>query len=595
MSTLATTTQATSSRITGSRIVVYLVKAAVLLGLIYLISKFASSMPPICVALLWAGMSAFLALGFAYDYVMRKTHKQSMFKEGGLRARFNSGRVISLLVSFVLAAFLIASLALEVPKWGIAEWCVAILAVPIYLLVSILVGKRIGKEYERPYQAWRSVFWSAGITAVLLCIAFAVLYFVRPQPTFVNAAEAFQYAMHPFQDAQSAILHEAGILVSLTDAFTTYATSKVGESMHVGYTVIQLVLHASSLFGIATLLGICGIDWRELRKVFLPLQTGEEADESSRVRPRYVAVAVALPLLLVAGFMFADAKAAEALRSDDYTAAERFVRKQISYGVYLIDGKYYDKEAVDKLFKEAEQEERQLSDTAQEELVTLVNNLYDGMIENADTYLDWYYSLPADYERLVWMISDAIAQTTGGSETDRATTFVTENFQKCIEENVNTAELQAKIDAFAQASADLKEKYEDELSQYELDVGTEIPEFLVTVEDKKTLDELEVELVEPTQKLMDASARLGLSASAGIAGGVLAKRLTEKLMNKAVGKTIASNIAKVFGPIGIAIGVGIDAAWLKGEELLNRESYKQEIVDAINEQRTETLKALGYA
>ena len=117
----------------------YLVKSVVLVGLLCLFSRQAGSLPPLAIALVWAALSALSAVGVTYHVVVRKTLKRHEYVEKGLLSRLNNGRVASLIVSFAASAWCMAGLILEMPKWGLPEWCILFAAMLLYLVVSLLV------------------------------------------------------------------------------------------------------------------------------------------------------------------------------------------------------------------------------------------------------------------------------------------------------------------------------------------------------------------------------------------------------------------------------------------------------------------------
>ena len=144
-----------------------------------------------------------------------------------------------------------------------------------------------------------------------------------------------------------------------------------------------------------------------------------------------------------------------------------------------------------------------------------------------------------------------------------------------------------------------------------------MPEWLVTTKELLADDFLSQPL-EPTEKLMDAGARIGISAAAGVAGGVLAKKLVEKAMtqqfcskvvakistmaaSRAAGGVVGGALGTVGGPLGAAagvaagtaLGVGVDYVLLNIDEMQNRETYKQEIIATIEEERAEMLALVG--
>ncbi len=577
----------------------YLAKAAALMGVLFVIGRFSPSLPPAGVALLWVAVSGASALGLAYQVVVRKTLKQAQYREGGWRARLNNGRVFSLVVSFVLSAACVASLIFEVAKWGLPQWCLIIASVPVFLLVSVLVRRLLHEEYEPAFLTSHVAQLSGIVVWVLLCGAFLVMTIVQPSETYTSASEAFQSAPQPFADAPSALMREAGDLTALTDGLTSYAMAQTAQVSYVWYLVWRVIMGATTLFAVASLLSLSLLSWPDLKRVFLPLEAAKDPDASRRPVARYVVVAVALPILLFAAFLVADHVVAQAAQTEEYSAAESFVRGQAGLAADLIDGTYYEHEAVAELTQQMGERSSELSAEAKEALVPTINAVYDAQLNNVDAYLDWYYSLPGDYERLATMVTGTVED------------YVSDQFASIIGEGVDDTELVNQIEYFSAQACELEADFRDELASYRLD---DVPEWLLDVQDTTDSASL-LKTLEPTQKLVDAGTRIGVSVGAGATVGIvskqlvkkavdkpffkqLVKKITEKIASKGVGTAIGGALGTVVGgPVGTAvgvaasaaIGVGADYGLLKLDEYLNRDQFRQEIVDIIEEQRAETL------
>ena len=377
--------------------------------------------------------------------------------------------------------------------------------------------------------------------------------------------------------------------------------AKAAEASFAGYVIARLVVAASALFGVASLLGFCSLKGSELRCVFLPLENRGEGSVRRPIAKRYVALVVALPLCLAALFLAADFKTAEVSQTGEFTMAEKIVRDQVGIAAYLIDGKYYDQLAVEELMGDIKARSEGLSERFESEVTPLINASFDARLANVDSYLDWYYSLPADYERLAKLVTGSVES------------YASEQFEAKIEEGIDDSQIEDKLEEFSGQAEALKSEFEARLADCEL---AGVPDWLLTVQEMPRAD-LFSDSLEPTEKLLEAPERFGISATAGAAGGMLGKKLVEKVLKKEFfGKIVgrissalttrvaggaagaaAGSIVPGIGTIagfaaGTAIGIGADYGMLKLDEAQNREIYKQEIVDAIEEQRAETLAAV---
>ena len=632
----------------------YAIKAAAVVALLFLFSHVAAWAPGWCVAVVWAVCSVLLAAGITYHAVVKKTINQAALHASGMLGRINGGRTFRLIAAFIVSAVGIAGLLVASVGWDVWQWGLAVVAVPLFLLVHMLVDKVVGKEAALLFRASLDVRASACITGVLLFAASFTLFAVQPTPEVTSATEAFLSAENPFASSPSTIMSEAGLAVSYADALSTYGLSRFGELNAFGRYCAQALLLVSSIFGLAGLLGTCALDLRELKRVFLPLEkirTGQEAAARASHgagAPRLpllkapIVAAVATPLVLVGAFIASDTALAQMKAADELTPAENLVREAFGTTAYVLDNKYYDQQQVQALMEETTVKSAALSEDARNDLIPLINEAFDARVANVDAYLDWYYSLGADYERLGNLITGTIES------------FVADQLTSSLEAGVDDSEFVSTLQSYVDQAATLKAEYEEGLANSEL-IG--IPEWLLTSTEAITADFFS-DPIEPAQRLLDFGERLGVSAVAGGVGGVAAgvvtskavggaasdaaekaagkqaaktaekaaaKNIGSKIVEKAAGKAffkaIVSRIGSMLGSRGVgaavggaagtlvgpgvgtavgiaagaAIGVGVDYGLLMLDEAQNRESYKAEIVESIEEERAEALAQIEGA
>ena len=642
----------------------YAIKAAAVVALLFLFSRVAAWAPGWCVAVVWAACSVLLAAGITYHAVVKKTINQAALHAGGMLGRINGGRTFRLIAAFIVSAVGVAGLLVASVGWSAWQWGLAVAAVPLFLLVYMLVDKVVGKEAALLFRASLGARASACITGGLLFVASFALFAVQPTPEVTSATEAFLSAENPFASSPSTIMSEAGLAVSYADALSTYGLSRLGELNAFGRYCAQGLLLLSSLFGLAGLLGTCALDLRELKRVFLPLEKiGSEQETVAGVdrstgtaRPALlkapIVAAVVAPLILVGAFVASDSALAQMKSADELTPAENLVREAFGTTAYVLDGKYYDQQQVQTLMEETTVKTAALSENARNDLVPLVNAVFDARVANVDSYLDWYYSLGADYERLGNLITGTIES------------FVADQLTESLEAGVDDSEFVSTLQSYVDQAVAINAEYEEGLANSEL-IG--IPEWLLTSTETITADFLSGP-IEPTQRLLDAGERFGISATVGGVGGVAAgvatskavggaaekaaaktaekaaagaagdaaekaagkqaakaaekavtKNIGSKIVEKAAGKAffkaIVSRIGSMIGSRGVgaavggaagtlvgpgvgtavgiaagaAIGVGVDCGLLMLDEAQNRESYKAEIIEAIEEERAEAL------
>ena len=367
-----------------------------------------------------------------------------------------------------------------------------------------------------------------------------------------------------------------------------YGTSRAAETSEVGYAICRGVLVFSAFCGVASLLGLCSLGGSELKRVFLPLDAGVSPDAApAKVEARKTWWR-SLPVVLVAS-PAVDSMVAKASQTQEYTAAQRFVRDQVDLAVYVLDGTYYEYQAVQEALNQAKLESAALAEEAQATLVPLINASYDARIANVDAYLDWYYSLPADYERAAEPITGSGAeelqqdQSPGPDRGRRRRHRVRGPAPNLLGSRRGSRAGPAEQIAACEIAG--------------------IPEWLPVVKDEVTTDAL-LGPLEPSEQFASAGERLltsaGTGAAVGVGTGIAAKKLvskavekpffkmivseiTKRLGSRAVGSAVGGAVGAVGGPVGVVAGiaaggvagVGVDYGLLKLDEFWNRETYRR--------------------
>ncbi|MBQ9002482.1 MAG: hypothetical protein IJ087_11580 [Eggerthellaceae bacterium] len=567
----------------------YLLKASALVAVLFAVSRFAPAMPAWALGLVWALLSAIPATGVTYHAVIAKTARQRNFQEKSHLGRVNNGRIVCFVLSYAASALLVAGFIAESPTWSAAMWVSVTATVPIYLAVSTIALRVVSKEATPLLQESYAALASALITGALACVAFALATYALPHPAYTMAAQAFMEAPKPFAGSPSALASEVGDLSALVGGLSSYALTKAADGSFGSYVALLVAVNGGAFFGIAGQLAVCSIRPGELKRIFFRLESLDGHKADMMVLKRFVVTSIVLPLMLAGGFCYADARAGEIVQTGEYTMAQKIIREQVSLAVYTLDGKRYDLRAVDDLLAQAREESDRLAADAEATLVPLVNASFDARVANVDGYLDWYYSLFADWEQLASMVT--------GSAED----FMTSRLEEKIEQGIDDSELNAALEGFVRQAELLKVSTLEKLSEYE--IPGDYPDWIVS--EKVQLGELFDRSVEPSQKFLDATSRAGISVAASVAAGVITKKLLTKLVGKSFFKAVAGRIAglagasaasTIGGPVVIAFvvigGVIVDVGLLKAEELMNRESYRNEIVATIEEQRAEALSAI---
>ncbi len=562
---------------------IYFAKALALVAFLFLMSKALPNMPPIAIGVFWVLFSIVSAAGLTYHSMIEKILKRHKYKPGSFLAHLNEGRALRTGVNYVIAAIAAAGLLIKAPAWGTAEWVLALLAVPGYMLVYIAVGKWVETQYEPDYQTSSTVFISVIVAFMLLCLAAVIVSMAIPGPTYATASEAYSAADNFLSDSSSAILSEFAMLSSFLSWVPDYAISKASVSHPLWISLLRAFFIMSPMFGLASLFGTCAIEQQELKRIFLPLAS----DASTKIRKvtvaKYAIVPAILSVLLCAGFAYADNKVGETIQTGEHTFVVRIIHDAINIVVYEMDGKYLDTHAVEGTLEEIKAESQKLSDEMKEKLVKFATDSSRIRRQNVDNYLEWYYGLPGSFERLV--------QSIGGSD-DAA---VEDKFLSYIDEGIDSTQIDKDIDEYNKQIEQLERDYNAQLEKCEI---KDVPESIVMVEKKVKPEQLHAMAFKPSERfvtVMDESG-IGIATTIGamsVIGGSAVK-LTGKLLFRGVLKG-ATMLARANIVAGVVL-TGIDYLLLQSGEQegqLNREEHHAAIMAEIDKQYEDTLDKLN--
>lgn len=381
----------------------YAISALALLAVLFCFAKFASTMSIIVFAFVLALLTAIATPTFAYVLFTSKLHDRTLLSEMGYIAKITRGKILRILVSFVLSVFAMASLLLSVVRWGQSEWVIAIVGVIICPFGFMLANKISAHEFRLVFEKTGTLLLGGLLLMAALGIASAVVVANTAAPQVNSVLECFLAHENPFGESSSTLLVDAGLVTTYTDTVMSCLLSHIADASWSGYVGLQITLLVFSLGGFVNLLCTCMMP-DCVFELFLPLVDVSEPKERiqrRKLQPGLIALAAILTVAPIAAALWADAKAKEIESIDNVSQGKQLVRDQIGKAVYVIDGKTYDQEAVEMVLSDLSGETSQLTNRVQNTLVPLVNAAFDKRIENIDNYLDWYYSLPADYERVI--------------------------------------------------------------------------------------------------------------------------------------------------------------------------------------------------
>lgn len=563
-----------------------------------------------------------ILLSGLYSSKIHKIHRLQLYNSEGWIFRIVSGNTFSTIFWIFVAVF---EGALIFGQLTIQELGFNLKALFIYLgafcIGKIFVEEVIGKTYKDFYKPIKVIFLASIIGAVFSSLVFA--YFEPLQlyeaGKFTPITDTYNHILDKYNPASSNSLALFQKCVALKDSLPVYFASRYDNQY--AYFILNFVTQFPFFFSLGPFLGFAFIKWSELKRIWCPpVETVLPPQTSTIFWSAFLGV---IGILGYATLIVSNETTLNQISpvvdntfQSITSTADRVIVEVDSDGRFLFPGTVESYNAF--AIKTASAQIKYFV----EEEIRLVNNVYDSLENGVDKYLDWYYSLAAEYARLGKALM-------GGEELEN---YMDKNFQEFL--------YSPRTQAYLEELANLKKKIAD---------GGVLPSYIEFIKDKivepnpsdivekipappiVTYPEV-LKKLDPTDGLFNT--RMATATGVGLAGALGVKALSKKIAGKVAAKGIFKMGAKILAKVavkttvsaaggaaggaatgaiigsiipGLGTGVGAvigglvggvitwvatDEVFLKAEELLDRASYRQEILAAINEERRAQISRL---
>ena len=537
-----------------------------------------------------------VALSGGYSSAVNQIRTLSYYKEGGRAHRFLSHRWLRTLIWMVSSLVTTFLMLLQFATYTAIEWISLVIAIPLYWACHTTIYRFLSSELKKSYVATSlTITWARWLSPLfMLCVYGLLVWFFSGITTYesLSAALEAKRAGLPVQ-AGSQIVQVALRISTFADGFKSYA---VGYFLYLGSHLPLLITALGTyvvFFNACTTLSCFLISTHEMRRVIGPLSDEDVPSTIHRVRIFIASVVVTFVALFIYLPIFAGT---EVWVKGHPEVLEKIgaIEKQVEN----IDGAIYSSGTIEKI-KLAKSDLLGKLNVSRATMESQVDRAFDRMEQNVDGYLDWYYSLTAEYVRLAKLLSGEIE--------DYMAKKLSEHLQK-------GDAYQMLADSLATAASTNKAAMDEYRISTEAILRAnrlrdEIKQTVVV----KTMSMKEIYSVPIHLDMVSPTARAsGGAIGAGIGAAVTAKVVSKgifKAAAKAVAKMVASKVdgagggAVIGGVIGSVIpgagtvvggviggvigGVVVDATLLKLEESISREKFKQEIVATIRDAKVE--------
>lgn len=557
----------------------------------------------------WFAMGAVLlfslpiAIANLYLSVSRQTRRVTFFKPGGWGFWVMSGRLFKT-IFWVTASWGMSFLMLmNFWSYSTKEWVLLAIVAPAFWVVHTASYRLLRGELNRPDMAASfALHATQWICAAITLLMFAALIFIWgggvEHASLSSTIETSRSRLKGNTPDSSlvALGLQAGTLLDAVKSYLIQGAGKLDShlSMILGVSGGLLVFWSACLS-----LSCFSIPRAEFRRVFGPISPDIGCPPLSKLRIAGISAIATFVVLFIYTPTFA--RLEQYLK--EHPAAFDAI-KDIQIAAESIDGRLYKPGTIAQIqeVRVAALKQYETSNRAITQMIRSgIESAFSKAEGNVDTYLDWYYSLPAEYVRIWKMVTGELED------------YLATELTKHLNAGVDLAAVKSGYEALKALNPELQSTIRNRTK--EILAGNMLTDTTSSakVEATASLDSL---LSIPSfADRISFENRVGAGVvGAGIGGvvtAVIVKKGIVKMAAKALAKVVAAKaggagIGAVIGGVlgsfipgpgtvaggaigGVVTGVLVDALALKLEESLDRKAFKEQIVTEIRAARTTAL------
>ena len=586
----------TASPASSRRFKSFLIMGLFWLATAYFIGHHAASLPFGAAVLSVLILAIPVALAGAYSSAIAQVRSLSHYKTTGWVFKFLSRRFFQTLawgIWALLSSFLIL---LQLILYSPEEWIALAVCIPVFWLVFTNIRRSLSGEYKKPYLVTDGATqWSRLLTPFLMLTLFgaAVIWLDNVQ-SFSSLSEAVATKRAGIPADTDSVLVALGLqLLTFSDGLKSYLA---GNMQFLGAQAPLVLMIAGSyivFFNASATLSCFVIPASEYRRVFGPISEDDVPPALSKSRVALVSALITVLVVFIYLPLFADMETVARDHPEVKTVVARIERE-----VERIDDAYYNRGTIKQL-ELARAEALGKLTTSKAVLEGQIDRAFDQMGNNVNRYLDWYYSLPAEYMRLANLL-------TGDIEAYLETNLVKHLEQGEAVSGLSTA-MTTTLTSYEGALNDYAQKRKSILDNNRLaDDGSPIKVMQVSTMTEIRNMPVHLDVVQLQQRGAAGAVASGVSAIVTakiVSKGIIkmgAKAVSKVVISKASGTvggaatgavigSVVPGIGTVVGGIlgGLAGGVAADFLLLTLEEAISREGFKKELLAAVQEARHE--------
>lgn len=534
--------------------------------------------------------------------IIHKEHTIKHYEPNTIFCRFVSKRWFSYIINITISCLLAIILSIFIATLSKAETLASLTTLLSILILHLLILKLTKSIFKEEYREYRSSF----LQDLLVITVGAFLY------SFLVCIFG---GVHPIHTEEFTVNKIAFLIDGIMEGINTVTYALLNNdlvkefSSPIYLAVAIFALQGGILFySLSRVFLCCFLPAKRIKSIFYPISVEKNIKHSKLQSSQTIIFFISL-LVIFTGLQFCLYKICTYKNLAKITIDKTtLITEKVENEVYRIGTS-----AKCILLEET------FTAETKEELENEVNNYFDEMEENVDKYLDWYYSLKREYSELgtyvIGIIEDQVEE--------KAVEYINKHLTEKLSPNYD---LDTKLEKI------INYKYKEfqkakELLFKENRINNPSKTFSVPIKTKFT------DIVEKTEKpqfFISGTKKFTISVTGGIIVGVttgiatkkIIKKLSTKMSQKAatkvvtkvattatkkgISKTVGGAISgaavgSIAGPVGAVMGtvagvlapLAIEKIFIEFDEYKNRESYKQDILNCIQEERQNYLNIIA--
>lgn len=525
-------------------------------------------------------------LNNASIFSLKKEIKVIEYEKSKKFYNFLSGKTFGYIFIIAIALILSFIIPVRIYLFSSIEFLCIIIIFPLLILARYISKKIILAIYNNKYATYKIENTTYIITSFLLSIIFPIIsYFLKD----ININIAFlDNDINTLQHNYTAYI--IGSFINFFDniVYSITNTEVIRTSPLWFFLMVLIILGGNGFifYGIVSFMSFFFIKKENLVKVFMPVKDYENTDINKFI----VYFITTLLIVFIYPSIFASVTYISFIKQD----IAKSTIKANTIAVEVINGVMYKAGTLNQI----EIAKNKIYGMAKDDVIEEINTVYNEIILNTDKYLDWYYSLSAEYTRIFELITGSIEKYMTDKLKENLMDNVTDSINiKSVEKNIK--KLENEVNNILENNKITKK---DKI--YTVTSNININNIYDIVDIKPLLD-FQNRIIASTGGGLVVSSIVGVISSK-VAAKTGFKTATKAIAKTVVGKAMSASAGAIAGAIssiltspvggiaiGTATGVAIDKGLLKLEELVNRNEYKKEIIESIEENRQNMLDMIN--